>query len=164
MKTLILIRHAKSSWDNPGLSDHDRPLNKRGERDAPRMAEFAARNIQKPDLLLSSTAVRAYTTAKHFASAYQIPISQIQNNREIYHASTSKLLKVVQQLPPDKSTVMLFGHNPGFTDFANALANTQILNIPTCGIVSIDFVSLQWIDLKPGGGKNKLFVFPKGIK
>ncbi len=164
MKTLILVRHAKSSWDNPELSDHDRPLNKRGERDAPGMAEFAARNIRKPDLLVSSTAVRAYTTAKHFASAYQIPISQIQTNRKIYHASTSTLLKLVQQLSPDKSTVMLFGHNPGFTDFANALANTQILNIPTCGIIIVEFEALEWSDLNVGDGKNKLFVFPKGIK
>jgi phosphohistidine phosphatase len=161
MKTLILVRHAKSSWDNTALSDFDRPLNDRGERDAPRMAKRFKERELTPGLLLSSPANRALTTAKIVATGINYPAGNIQTDRAIYHADEEELLSIVQRLPDSIDVIMLFGHNPGFTDFANSLTNSRIDNIPTCGMVSCVFDVDSWKQIRWGKGKVDFFDFPK---
>lgn len=161
MKILILVRHAKSSWHDPYLDDFDRPLNKRGKHDAPVMADrFVARG-EKPDLLVSSTAKRAITTATIFARALDFPVQDIVQEPRIYEASIADLLWVIRQLDDACQKVVLFGHNPGFTGLANALCKAQINNVPTCGIVSMSFQLAHWTEIEEGSGKMEFFDFPK---
>lgn len=113
MKNLILIRHAKSSWDSPALSDHDRPLNARGMRDAPAMAAALGQRGVRPDGIVSSTALRAATTAEIIAEGLGFAVEGIVRTRDLYHASAREILRVVQQLDEEWETALLFGHNPG---------------------------------------------------
>lgn len=161
MKSLLLNRHAKSSWDNPQYSDFDRPLNDRGERDAPVMAQRLITKQQPIDLILSSPAVRALTTAQVFAEALNIPSDQIRKVDGIYLASTRSLLNIINGLADEFDRVILFGHNPGITDFANYLADAQIGNMPTCGIVKINFDTDHWSHVSAGTGVLKFFDYPK---
>lgn len=164
MKNLILVRHAKSSWDDLHLSDHDRPLNHRGEKDAPRMAKRLKEKRIFPDVLLSSTAKRALDTATVFASILKFPADQIHTTKKIYHANEDQLLSVIQfikDLRDKEEVVLLFGHNPGLTEFTNALAEESIDNIPTCGIVSIQLKIKKWKDASFGCGELVFFDYPK---
>ena len=131
MKTLVLIRHAKSSWDDPSLRDFDRPLNKKGHRRAKFMAAYLAASGFKPELLLSSPANRALTTAQYFQTAFQLPNLELQTNSQIYLASTEVLLSIVQSLPDALTNICMFGHNPGFTQFPNMLVEQQLDHVPT---------------------------------
>ena len=161
MKTLIIVRHAKSSWDYPGLSDFDRPLNTRGERDAPRMGKRLKEKDLSPDMLVSSPARRAIDTCEIIARAIGYPKESIVRDKRIYHADEEQLLSLVRHFDDKVAQVLLFGHNPGLTDFANSLTNAQIDNIPTCGIVACRFQSDQWTDIKWGTGKLWFFDYPK---
>ncbi len=161
MKTLYLVRHAKSSWDYPELADIDRPLNSRGERNAPEMGKRLRSKGIKPDLLLSSPANRALTTAHEIARAIGYPIEAVQSSRDIYHAGEAELLRIVQKQDDALSSLMVFGHNPGFTWFANSLAGENMLNIPTAGIVAIKFDCASWRDVKYQFGRLDFFDFPK---
>lgn len=161
MKTLILVRHAKSSWDDPSLSDHDRPLNKRGLHDAPIMGKRLNKKSIIPDFMLSSSANRALSTCKIIAEQIQYPATKIVADKTIYHAGEDELLSVVQQLEDTDSVVMLFGHNPGFTYFANSLTKSNIDNIPTCGVVACLFDIERWKEVSWGMGKVQFFDFPK---
>lgn len=163
MKKLILVRHAKSSWSDLSLRDHDRPLNGRGKRDGPFMAKLlAARNKDQP-VLVSSTALRAHTTAKYFAEAFGQPVKAIHLEEAIYEASTMTLQQVVANLNPDWDIVALFGHNPGFTMLANLFYGDKYIdNLPTCGIVEIigeDVVS--WDDFSPASAEAVAIHYPK---
>ena len=160
-KYLILIRHAKSSWENPSLRDFDRPLNGRGQRDAPEMGRRLAEKEIIADLMLTSPANRAITTCQTIAEKIGYPLKAIEKDEEIYHAGPSTLLEVVRSIDDSWRTVLLFGHNPGFTDFANALNNTDIENIPTCGMVSIKFEVNSWQDISYGSGIQLEFDYPK---
>ncbi|MEM6724191.1 MAG: histidine phosphatase family protein [Bacteroidota bacterium] len=144
MKTLFLIRHAKSSWADPSLTDKKRPLNKRGRRDAPFMAKLMIEKKIKADLILSSPAVRALTTAQHFAQAQGIPLSKIDVRDLIYASFVNDLVRMVQGLDDAHSIVFLFGHNPEFTSFANRFSDQYIDNVPTCGIVGIQGEIDSW--------------------
>ena len=161
MKTLFLVRHAKSSWDDPGLNDHDRPLNKRGEKDAPRMAKRLKERDVLIDLMVTSTAARAKATAKAFAEKLEYPRKDIVEEKKLYHASPDALLQVVRHLPREASRVFLFGHNPGLTEFANLLTREQIMNVPTCGIVEVHFETGHWSDVTWGAGRCAWYDFPK---
>lgn len=161
MKTLYLVRHAKSSWKFPELTDAQRPLNKRGKRDAPDMGNRLAKLGLKPDLLLSSHANRALTTAKAIAEKLHIPEKDIQIEKDIYHASSNELFQVVRSIPDNYDTVFLFGHNPGFTDFANELTHSDIYNIPTCGVFGCTFKVDNWKDVGYGRGSRIHYDFPK---
>ena len=161
MKTLYLVRHAKSSWDFPHLSDYNRPLNKRGKKNAPQMGQrLAARSI-RPDILLSSPAKRAYSTAKSVAKEIKYPIEMIHTHEQIYHAGARDLLSVIQNVSDQHQTLMLVGHNPGFTDLANDLANESISNIPTAGLVAIKFKVDSWSLVNFGQGAMVFFDYPK---
>ena len=161
MKTLYLVRHAKSSWDNPMLSDFERPLNIRGERDAPEMGRrLAARGI-RPDLMLTSPAVRTTLTCEAIAKALLYPLHDIEKEKAIYHGDEETLLRVIHEVNEHVRHLMVFGHNPGITDFANALTNGHIDNIPTCGVFACHFEVNHWSDAKLGEGKFLFYDFPK---
>ncbi|MEQ9593404.1 MAG: histidine phosphatase family protein [Cyclobacteriaceae bacterium] len=164
MKRLYLVRHAKSSWENLELRDFDRPLNERGERDAPRMGRRLKEREITPDLMLSSPAERALTTCKVIADIIGYQQSGIKTDKRIYHANEDQLLKILSEVNDKYKSVMLFGHNPGFTDFANLLFGEHIMNIPTCGIVAGKLKIESWKQVSPGCGKLEFFDFPKKNK
>lgn len=164
MKVLMLVRHAKSSWEDADLADFDRPLNERGKRDAPRMGKRLRERSIHPDTIITSPARRALDTCLEIAKALHFPESKIRTARELYHASEEQILHVVQQLKDldDREEVaMIFGHNPGLTDFANRLMNETIENVPTCGVVVCLISSARWRDVNWGDGKLSFFDFPK---
>ena len=144
MKTLTIVRHAKSSWDNPGLSDHDRPLNKRGHRDAPLMGRRIARHGIRPSLIVSSPAVRAWSTARAVARAVGYPYEFLEKEPLLYHASVDRILDVIRAQDERCSNLMLCGHNPGFTDFANFLVPGLTNNMPTAGVVCVEIDQDDW--------------------
>ncbi|WP_316821133.1 SixA phosphatase family protein [Pedobacter gandavensis] len=160
-KQLLLIRHGKSDWGNSHISDFDRPLNARGLRNAPEMATRILKKDQVPQLLVSSPAVRALTTARNFAQVWNKPLSQIQEETTIYEANVPALLKIVNQLNNKHHSVALFGHNPGLTEFANYLSNANIYNIPTCGTVLIEFPFEKWEEISHHTGNLLAFDYPK---
>lgn len=161
MKRLYLIRHAKSSWDDPRLADFDRPLNDRGKRDAPRMGKRLARAGHRPDILLSSPARRAYGTAKRIARELGLRKENILRNDHLYHADESQLLRAVQAQPDAAGSLMLFGHNPGLTEFATLLCRYPFDNVPTCGVVCIDFPVDSWRRVTYNQGTLQFFDYPK---
>ncbi len=163
MKELILVRHAKSSWKEPALRDHERPLNKRGKRDAPEMGERLARRGCRPDLLISSSAVRALKTARSFAVKLGNPPEDIQIEERIYHASVGELLEAIRGVEASVETLMLFGHNPGLTDLANLLGPREILNLPTCAVLHLRFDFDAWSGLAEVSGEEMAYDFPKKI-
>lgn len=161
MKRLILIRHAKSSWDYPELNDFDRPLNERGKKDAPRMAKRLKEKEYAVDSMISSPAKRAFSTCKRMADVLEFKREKISTDQALYHADEDELLKKVRSLPDNYSVVLLFGHNPGLTDFVNQLLNKHILNVPTCGVVSCLLPVTSWKEVKWGKGTLDFFDYPK---
>lgn len=161
MKTLYIVRHAKSSWDFPHLEDIDRPLNKRGEKDAPKMARRLEDRGIFPDLMLSSPAKRALTTCQTIAEALDYPQKAIEISEKLYHAGEDGLLNVIQHIDNTWASLMIFGHNPGFTALATDLTDSYIDNIPTCGIVACTFEVDEWQAIAYGQGKLLFFDYPK---
>lgn len=149
MKILYLVRHAKSSWEYD-LEDHKRPLNKRGLRDGPMVAARVAKTLPKPDLLMSSDAVRAKTTASYFARAYAIPESEIVLENRMYDFVGDKLLQVIRTCPDNVNCLMLFGHNNALTTVVNLLGNKILDNLPTTGCAAIRFEMDNWKKILEG--------------
>lgn len=144
MKSLTIVRHAKSSWDEPGLSDRKRPLNKRGKRDAPMMGKRIVEAGIRPSLIVSSPAVRAWKTARAVAREIGYPLEFLQREDELYLASVSDILDVIAAQDNAFNNLMLFGHNPGFTEFANYLSPGLTNNLPTAGVVSVKIDREDW--------------------
>lgn len=163
MLTLCLIRHAKSSWDTPGLRDFDRPLNERGRREAPQMARLLAGTGLKPELIVSSPAKRALTTALTFADTFGIAEGEVQRESNIYEADVEDIMEVVHDLPGTVQTVLLFGHNPTLTDVANRFSKQLIENVPTCGIIRIESSADFWSELSRSNAEVKAAYFPKEL-
>jgi phosphohistidine phosphatase len=161
VKELYLIRHAKSSWDFPDLTDFERPLNKRGLRDAPFMGMILREKQIEPALFLSSPAKRALTTAQLFANAMDYPVERIVTEPRIYEASRQTLLEVIQSLPDELKSVAVFCHNPAVTDLANFLSDKRVENVPTCGIFSVSLSSPSWRTLDRGKCVFNFFLYPK---
>jgi len=153
-KTLYIARHAKSSWDDATLSDFERPLNKRGKRDAPFMSELLKDKGIKPDLILSSPAQRAKTTAKNYHKTLG---GELQYDERIYEASLMSLIYLVQETLEKVDTLMIVGHNPGLTTLNDRLSNKSIYNIPTTGVVAIVFEE----EIATHKGKQLFFEYPK---
>lgn len=144
MKSLTVVRHAKSSWENPSLNDFDRPLNNRGERDAPKMAErFASTNF-RPDIIVSSPAVRAWTTASIFAQKLGYTEDRLRPDDQLFHASIDEILDVIAAQDENVKSLMIVGHNPGLTDFVNFLAPGLTNNLPTAGMVTANINCDDW--------------------
>ena len=161
MKNLYLTRHAKSSWGNPGLADIDRPLNGRGKKAAPLMGKLIMDRGENPELLISSPANRAFSTAKEFAKEMGCAETNIIVNRAIYGAGAQQLLNLVQDVDDLYNSIMLFGHNPTFTSFCNMLSGENILNIVTCGVVRIDFEFSSWKNIDFNSGRMIYYEYPK---
>ena len=164
MKNLLLIRHAKSSWDDPLLSDQERPLNKRGKRDAPAMGLILKEKGLHPDLMLSSPAKRSLKTAKLIAEAIDYPKKHIKVHEGIYEQGLDALVELILGLDRSLDRVFLVGHNPELTDLANRLTGAGIENVPTCGIVSITFDLTHWKDCALTGGQLAFFERPAKLK
>ena len=161
MKTLTLLRHAKSSWKDRNLPDHARPLNRRGEKDAPAMAARISEAGIRPSLILSSPAVRAWNTAKIVAKEINYPVEFLQREQELYMADLDDFLALLERQDVKFNSIMLVGHNPGLTDFANYLMPDLTDNIPTSGVVSMTVETNDW-NLAAGSGAELLvFDYPK---
>ena len=145
MKSLTIVRHAKSSWKNRGLSDRERPLNKRGNRDAPIMGQRLAAAGIRPSQIISSPAVRAWTTARIFAKELGYPTEFLQREDGLYLASLDNLLDVIATQDSGFNNLMLFGHNPGLTDLVNYLVPGLTNNLPTAGVVSVELDCDDWM-------------------
>ena len=158
---LLICRHAKSSWQDAGLNDFDRPLNKRGERDAPEMGRRLALQGVRPELIMTSPAVRALSTALHYARELGLPPERIRPDPAQYAASVPELLGSIRAADSGVGTLMLVGHNPESTGLANVLGGLSIENIPTCGIVALAFPRGAWADLTAGSGTLLFFDYPK---
>lgn len=155
-KLLLLVRHAKSSWKDETLADIDRPLNKRGKRDAPSMGQrLVVRGIQ-PQVIVTSPAVRAHTTATVLAEQLQFTHTFIVDS-ELYGASSDEILYIIKRLDAATTCAVFVGHNPGLTDLANVWADEEIDNVPTCGIVTVQLSDWQ----QPEAGRLVDFDFPK---
>jgi phosphohistidine phosphatase len=160
MKTLYIVRHAKSDWSIPGQSDFERGLNDRGKNNAPMMAGLLRRRAGKADLLVSSPAVRAITTAKYFAGEMGIPFKDILQKPEIYEATCPDLLGVVNELPGHATTVILFGHNPGLSLLVGYLTGEHI-DLPTCAIAGITFELEDWSMVSADMGRLVYYDYPR---
>ncbi|MEE8356764.1 MAG: histidine phosphatase family protein [Anaerolineales bacterium] len=147
MKTLVIVRHAKSSWDNRGLSDHDRPLNRRGLRDAPVMGARLTEWGPPVDRVISSSAVRALTTAELITQEMGLPWDEIVIAEALYHASEEDLLEIIQEQEDYLDGLMMFGHNPGMTCLVNDLSELDLDNLPTCGVVTLQFNIEHWTEV-----------------
>lgn len=162
MKTLILVRHAKSSWNDPALRDFDRPLNERGKQDAPLMAGRLAGRGVKPQRILCSPALRTVSTAEVFCSLLSMPPSLTQMERQIYQADHPQLLQLLTLQDDKFDVIMLVGHNPGLTDLFNSLnGNARIDNLPTCGVAQLSFEVDSWAQLRPGLAELEHIDFPR---
>jgi len=144
MRTITLLRHAKSSWDNTDLVDFDRPLNIRGRKNAPEMARRLKAAGVRPSLILSSPAKRAWSTAKIIATEISYPIEFLQRDRDLYHAGTQRLLDVLAAQDEGFKNILLVAHNPGLTDLANELVPGLTNNLPTCGFVAVKVEVDTW--------------------
>lgn len=163
MKQLIIVRHAKSSWDIATLNDFDRTLNERGHSDAPAMAKRLVEKKINIDLFVSSTAVRALTTATYFAKAYNQSAEHIFKVKELYHAAPAIFYKVVSEIDNKYNSVALFSHNPGITEFVNELTQTRIIDMPTCGIFAIKFSADNWQNFDTTKKDFWFFDYPKSM-
>ncbi len=161
MRRLTLIRHAKSSWDYAELSDFERPLNARGRRDAPAMAARLAHELERPLRLISSPALRAITTAHAFAEALAVPITSIRIDPRIYEASRGTLLGLLRECDDADTHVLLFGHNPGFSELAQLLASNPFGDMPTCAVATLGFDIQRWADLRHASGTLLRYEYPK---
>lgn len=161
MKTLLLVRHAKSDWGNPGLSDFERPLNERGKKDAPAMAKRLVEKKIQIDAIVSSPAKRAAKTAKAFAEELGIKKKNFAFREELYLAAPAVFYEVITSLDNDYSSVALFSHNEGITDFANQLTDAKIDNIPTCGVFAIKADCEKWADFRDCKKEFWFFDYPK---
>ncbi|MEM9671597.1 MAG: histidine phosphatase family protein [Cyclobacteriaceae bacterium] len=163
-KTIYLIRHAKSSWKDASLADYDRPLNKRGKRDAPEMGQRLRKKAIKLDWMISSPAKRAKLTALAIAEAIGHAPEKIQWEPELYHAASETILEQIHQTGNQHQTITIFGHNPGLTDFQNELCNEAIDNIVTTGITCIQVEVDNWKKISlNGSGKLLWYDYPKRI-
>lgn len=161
MKTLILVRHAKSSWDNSGLSDIDRPLNERGKKDAPEMAERLKDKGLKIDQFVSSPAKRARKTAKIFAETYDVKKEDIKIVDDLYLATAEAFNETVASIKDKYDTVALFSHNPGITEFASSLTAVRIDNMPTCSVFAVSAEISDWKEFQAADKKFIFFDYPK---
>lgn len=142
MRNLLLMRHAKSSWDDPRLDDHDRPLNPRGERDAPRMGVLLRDEGLLPDRIVCSTALRARTTAQMVAQECQIE-DCVTATADLYHAAADEWCRTIRQLPEYETTILCVGHNPGLEDFLAGTTGQHVV-MPTAAIAHLSYGDLEW--------------------
>jgi phosphohistidine phosphatase len=161
MKSIIIIRHAKSSWDQPGVDDFDRPLNERGKEDAPKMAKRLLERDIHIDAFISSSAKRARKTASIFIKELGGQKDDVILVPELYLAGPEAFYNAIAQAPDSASTIALFAHNPGITEFANELTDVRIDDMPTCAIFAIKADIQDWSAFKDAAKQYWFFDYPK---
>ena len=161
MKTLLLVRHAKSSWESPGIPDFDRGLNERGKRDAPQMAKRLKKMGIKIDLLLSSPAKRAKKTAELFAAGMHRRSEEVHCEPELYLPHHGSFYSLISKLPDKVSCAAIFSHNPGITDFANSLTDVRVDNMPTCSVFAVNISADSWANAEAAAKTFLFFDYPK---
>ncbi|MFB6610902.1 histidine phosphatase family protein [Agromyces sp. NPDC056379] len=162
MKTLVLMRHAKSSWDSPGLVDHDRPLNDLGRQDAPRMGRRLFERGIEPDVIVTSTAERARSTAALVAGELRTPARRIVADERLYAASVDTMLRVIRSLDDRLSVAMLVGHNPEMTDLATRFSKGAEA-MPTAAIAVFTFDAASWADVRTATSAGDVAVVPVAV-
>lgn len=148
-KRCTLLRHAKSSWSDPDLSDHDRPLNERGERDVPRMARRLRALGVRPSLIITSTATRALQTVRLFAQEIGYPLEFLQREPDLYLATPEVIMRVIGQQDASFNDLLVCGHNPGMSELAAGLTRGAVGELPTCGAVILEAPIRDWAEM-PG--------------
>lgn len=161
MKTLLFLRHAKSSWKHD-LSDHKRPLKGRGKRDAVLISEHVKSLVNKPQMMIISDAVRAQMTANYFIEAWKMKKEDVVYNHHLYDFSGQQVMEVIKSIDNSLDRVLIVGHNHAFTSIVNMLGNIYMDNLPTCGFVEIEFPVEEWN--KVTNGLTKLIVVPRDLK
>lgn len=161
-KTLYLVRHAKSSWDDPSLGDRDRPLSQRGLSSAPDMGRRLAAQGHKPDLIISSPAKRALTTAKKIAKETGYPEAKIVTDEHLYFSGTRNMVDLLENLDDKHNKVMIVGHNPAMSSLLNILCDSPVENMPTCAVAVVGFDMSSWSELTMSDGELLAYDFPKG--
>ncbi|MCC4213341.1 SixA phosphatase family protein [Leeuwenhoekiella parthenopeia] len=161
MKTIYLVRHAKSSWEYE-LEDHQRPLNDRGLHDAPLMGAYIRERIELPQLVLSSDAVRAKTTAMLYLKELGIPEEELKLDNRLYDFGGTRLDKVIKSCDDGVDRLMVFGHNNALTYWVNRYGDLEIENVSTAAFTAIQFKAKSWSDIS--NGKTILYVKPKQLK
>lgn len=157
----MLIRHAKSSWDSESLNDFDRPLNERGKKDAPMMAQRLKEKNVKIDTIISSPAKRAKKTASYFAEEYGVSENDIVFKTELYAAPQNVFYEVIEKMDSNPDNIALFSHNPGITEFVNTLTTTRIDDMPTCSVFAIKTDAKKWRDIRDAKKEFWFFDYPK---
>ena len=161
MRTLYLVRHAKSSWKYPDLDDFERPLNKRGRKNAPFMGKVLKKLRVAPNLVISSPANRTATTARIIAGVINYPLENIRYTAALYESREKALIHVVKQIDDSVNRAMVVGHNPTINGLANYIGDQPVGNIPTCGVFCVLLDISSWAKISEHCGKLKFFEFPK---
>lgn len=161
MLRLILFRHGKSSWDDPACDDFSRPLAPRGLRSVPEMGRRLARRRELPELIVSSTALRAISTARAVAREIGYREDGILEAPDLYLASPDAILAVIRQTPASAHTLMIIGHNPGLTDFANMFEDVRLDDMPTAGMLCAEFDAQDWSSIDPARAHFAWYDYPK---
>ncbi len=164
MKTLFIIRHAKSSWDSINTPDIDRPLNDRGKKDAPAMAKKVLKAGFRLNRLVSSPARRARHTAELFAHEFGVKDKDIVILTELYHAQPTTFQQVISGLDDEDDIVAIFSHNPGITAFVNTLSSIRLDNMPTCSVFAVKSESPTWSEFFAADREFLFFDYPKSDK
>ncbi|WP_139957825.1 SixA phosphatase family protein [Flavicella sediminum] len=162
MKTVYIVRHAKSSWEYQGIDDIDRPLKKRGIKDSYLVSSKLRKAINKPDVFITSSASRALSTAVIFCNNFSYPLSNLQINKSLYSFSDGYLVKTIKALDDEFDSAIIFSHDHGINDFVNKYGSESIAHVPTCGVIGIQFENNHWKSIKKG--KTILKEFPKHHK
>lgn len=161
MKTLLLVRHAKSSWDNLGLPDFDRPLNERGKHDAPLMAKRVSDRKIDIDLFVSSPAKRAKKTAEIFMHELGKKDKKLRTKDGLYEGSVDDFYETIAGFKDDYDIIAIFAHNPGITDFINSLDCYPVYDMPTSAVFALKIKSKKWKDFKESEKEFLFFDYPK---
>ncbi|RYE00608.1 MAG: histidine phosphatase family protein [Sphingobacteriales bacterium] len=161
MKVLLLVRHAKSSWDDITMKDFDRPLNERGKKDAPEMAERVKEQGLKISYFVSSPAKRAKRTARYFAEAFGKDKDDIQVLENLYEPTAQAFADAVAALPDGEDVVAIFSHNPAITEYVNSLANVRVDDMPTCGVFAVAMDEKSWSAFASADKRFLFFDYPK---
>ncbi|MBA6155536.1 histidine phosphatase family protein [Tenacibaculum sp. S7007] len=159
MKTLYIVRHAKSSWKYDSVADIDRPLKERGINDAHLLSKYLAKEIKRPDVFISSSANRALHTAVIFCENFSYPLSNLQIKRQLYSFSDGYLVKTVKALDDSFDSAIIFSHDHGINSFVNKFGSKPIAHVSTCGVIGIQFKDKHWKNIKKG--ITTLVEFPK---
>lgn len=162
-KTLILVRHAKSSWKDATLNDIERPLNKRGTKDASKMGKYLYKEGIIPDAIFSSPGLRALTTARLLCVELGMKPTDIKVRENLYTFKSEELFHSLRVIKNKYDTVMIIGHNPAITNITNYFSGSEINNVPTCGVVVLKFSLVSWDEINKKKAKLKSYFYPKKL-